>query len=247
MTSFENPSSSTVVQEVPSYSHIPSCKGSEKRSFRARLKQFWLGEIDVRWTDLILLAGTFVSGLIDGLAFNAWGNYVNMYTAIAIVSFLIGNFFFIHYGRLLGPRRRIAVVSSFAVQTLFLLVTALLIKERIINPQPDRFEPISWIQLLVASRVLAIPETPTVVLTALVADLLMDPLLYQRPWSSNSKRNRRVGAILTHFASTTAGGGMVKHTGLAGGCGFVWRSRGGITLTFAGWNEKPPVPSKNVV
>ena len=83
MTIFENPSDSTVVQEVSSYPDIPLCKGSEKRPLGASLKQFWLGEIDVRWTDLILLACTFCSGLVDGLAFNSWGNYVNMHTGMS--------------------------------------------------------------------------------------------------------------------------------------------------------------------
>lgn len=179
---------------------------------------------------------------------------------MAIVSFLAGNFFFIYYGRLLGPRRRIAVVSSFAIQTVFLLVAALLVQERIISPHPDRFEPINWIQLvaivllsfqgagqLVASRFLTVPEIPTVVLTALVSDLLMDPLLCQRPWSSNIKRNRRVGAILTHFAGGTAAGGMIKHTGLTGGLWLSVALKGAITLTFVGWNENPPLPPKDVV
>lgn len=179
---------------------------------------------------------------------------------MAIVSFLAGNLFFIYYGRLLGPRRRIAVVSSFAIQTVFLLVAALLVQERIISPHPDRFEPINWIQLvaivllsfqgagqLVASRFLTVPEIPTVVLTALVSDLLMDPLLCQRPWSSNIKRNRRVGAILTHFAGGTAAGGMIKHTGLTGGLWLSVALKGAITLTFVGWNENPPLPPKDVV
>lgn len=180
--------------------------------------------------------------------------------AVAVVSFLVGNIFFIHYGRLLGPRRRIAVVSSFAIQTIFLLITVLLVEGRIISPQPDRFEPINWIQTvaialmsfqgagqLVASRFLTVPEIPTVVLTALVADLLMDPLLYQRSWGSNIRRNRRVGAILTHFAGATAAGGMIKHTGLTGGLWLSVALKATITLTFVGWSEKPPVPPKNVV
>lgn len=48
--------------------------------FRHALGDYFLSEIDTTWSDLPLIACGFVSGLIDGLSYNAWGNFSNMHT-----------------------------------------------------------------------------------------------------------------------------------------------------------------------
>lgn len=77
------------------------------------------------------------------------------------------------------------------------------------SPKPeDLGAPIEWTRLVpisllalqaggqvVASRVLALDEIPTVV-TALFCDLLVDPQLTAKV---NPKKNRRVGAFLALF------------------------------------------------
>ena len=48
--------------------------------FRLALDDYFLSEIDTTWSDLPLIACGYVSGLIDGLSYNAWGNFSNMHT-----------------------------------------------------------------------------------------------------------------------------------------------------------------------
>lgn len=48
--------------------------------FRYALDDYFLSEIDTAWSDLPLIACGYVSGLIDALSYNAWGNFSNMHT-----------------------------------------------------------------------------------------------------------------------------------------------------------------------
>ncbi|OGE47607.1 hypothetical protein PENARI_c040G03722 [Penicillium arizonense] len=222
--------------------------------FRHALGDYLLSEIDATWSDLPLMGCGYVSGLIDGLSYNAWGNFSNMHTGntifvalgvsgkpdsepmlwakalVAVTVFLVGNVFFVYGSRYLGPLRRFTLIVSFAIQTALLLGAALLVEEGIVSPSLDHQIPIDWLQVLaisliafqaagqiVASRFLAFTEIPTVVLTVLICDLFVDTKLYQRPWSSNPKRNRRLGAVLSHFLGAMTAGGMAKETGLASG------------------------------
>ncbi|KAL4890141.1 hypothetical protein BDV59DRAFT_185344 [Aspergillus ambiguus] len=171
---------------------------------------------------------------------------------IAVVVFLVGLVIFISCSRLLGPLRRLTLIFSFTLQTCLLLAAALLVQQEAVSPRSGQQEPIDWLQVLaismiafqaagqlVASRFLAFSEIPTVVLTALVCDLLLDKQLYQRPWSANPKRNRRIGALVAHFFGAMAAGGMAKETGLAGGLWLAMAIKGGITVVWFGWSAKP--------
>lgn len=48
--------------------------------FRHALGDYFLSEIDTTWSDLPLIGCGYVSGLIDALSYNAWGNFSNMHT-----------------------------------------------------------------------------------------------------------------------------------------------------------------------
>lgn len=48
--------------------------------FRHALSAYFLSEIDTTWSDLPLIGCGYVSGLIDALSYNAWGNFSNMHT-----------------------------------------------------------------------------------------------------------------------------------------------------------------------
>jgi hypothetical protein len=48
--------------------------------FRHALGDYLLSEIDATWSDLPLIGCGYVSGLIDALSYNAWGNFSNMHT-----------------------------------------------------------------------------------------------------------------------------------------------------------------------
>ncbi|KAL2274466.1 hypothetical protein FJTKL_03215 [Diaporthe vaccinii] len=67
---------------------------------------------------------------------------------------------------------------------------------------------------IVASRVLGVNETPTVVITSLMCDLMSGPRLLARPvFTGSRKRNNRVGGfVLTLVGSIIGGGWMLKAT-----------------------------------
>ncbi|OJJ30913.1 hypothetical protein ASPWEDRAFT_119845 [Aspergillus wentii DTO 134E9] len=171
---------------------------------------------------------------------------------IAVCAFLLGNIVFIHGGRLLGSTRRISLILSFALQAGLILGTAILVHT--VPPMPDNPTSVEWRKVvpillisfqsagqLTASRILGFPEIPTVLLTALVCDLLLDAKLYQRPLQANPKRNRRIGALLMHFFGSMTAGGMAKHVGLAGGLFLAAAAKGAITVSWFFWKEKMQV------
>jgi hypothetical protein len=156
---------------------------------------------------------------------------------------------FIRASRAIGPLRRSTLILSFAAQTLCILAAALLVQLEAVSPKPeDPRAPIEWMQVLpigllafqaggqiCASRVLALDEIPTVVLTTLLCDLLVDPSLSSRPPRSNPKRNRRVAAFLALFLGAMTAGGLSKVTQMAA-C--LWLAMGlklGITVAWFLW------------
>lgn len=48
--------------------------------FRHVLRHYLCSEIDTTWSDLPLICCGYVSGLIDALSYNSWGNFSNMHT-----------------------------------------------------------------------------------------------------------------------------------------------------------------------
>lgn len=90
---------------------------------------------------------------------------------------------------------------------------------------------------IVASRLLAFDEIPTVVLTTLLCDLLVDTKLYTRPWSSNPKRNRRIAAFLALFIGAMTAGGLSKTTSMASSLWLAVGLKGAITLSWFVWRD----------
>ncbi|CAI7645561.1 unnamed protein product [Penicillium discolor] len=162
---------------------------------------------------------------------------------IALTVFLASNLIFIHMHRFLGPRRRSTMIIAFGIQTIALLATAVLIQLEVITPKPeDPRAPIEWLQVLAisllafqaggqicASRVLALDEIPTVVVTAMLCDLLVDPKLTAK---FNPKRNRRVGAFLALFLGAMTAGGLSKTTTMASS---IWLAMGLKLIVTLGW------------
>lgn len=145
--------------------------------------------------------------------------------------------------RFLSPRRRSTMIISFGIQTAALLATAILIERGVITPKPeDPRAPIEWMQILpisllafqaggqiCASRILGLDEIPTVVVTTLLCDLLVDPKLTAKV---NPRRNRRIGAFLALFLGAMTAGGLSKTTGMASS---IWLAMGlKMVITF-GW------------
>ncbi|KAL4975215.1 hypothetical protein BDW66DRAFT_160681 [Aspergillus desertorum] len=222
--------------------------------------------VNTHRTDIFLVMSGFVSGLVDGLSFNAWGSFSSMQTAlgasgqpaypaylwakslIALTVFLVGNVIFIRVGRALGARRRSSLVLSFGVQTICILVAALLVQLGAVDPRPeDPRAPIQWMQVLpisllafqaagqiTASRILKFDELPTVVLTTLLCDLLVDPDL-SAPLKANGKRNRRIGGFLALFLGAMTAGGLSKVTEMAASLWFAMGIKLIITVSWFVW------------
>lgn len=53
---------------------------SDEFSLRSNTSRYFLAEINTECTDVLLIVCSFVSGLVDGLSFNAWGNFSSMQT-----------------------------------------------------------------------------------------------------------------------------------------------------------------------
>jgi hypothetical protein len=179
----------------------------------------------------------------------AYPAYLWAKSLIAISVFIASNIFFIHMHRILNPRRRSTMIISFGIQTLALLATAILIHLGVIIPKPeDPRAPIEWMQILpitllsfqaggqiCASRILALDEIPTVVVTTLLCDLLVDPKLTAK---FNPKRNRRVGAFLALFFGAMTAGGLSKTTGMASSIWFAMGLKLAITLGWVVWRRE---------
>jgi uncharacterized membrane protein YoaK (UPF0700 family) len=98
-----------------------------------------------------------------------------------------------------------------------------------------------------ASRLLAFEEIPTVVLTTLLCDLVVDTKLYVRPWSANPKRNRRIAAFLALFLGAMTAGGLPRTTSIASSLWLAVALKGTITLSWLVWKDDtgPLRPKQN--
>ncbi|CAI7566332.1 unnamed protein product [Penicillium manginii] len=191
----------------------------------------------------------------------AYPAYLWAKSLIALTVFLLGNLFFIHISRALTPLRRSTLILSFGLQTSCLIVAAAVVQAGIVSPKPeDPRAPIQWMQILpitllafqaagqiVSSRLLAFDEIPTVVLTTLLCDLLVDTKLYTRPWSANPKRNRRIAAFLALFIGAMTSGGLSKTTSMASSLWLAVGLKGAITLSWFVWKDTsdPKTPKQD--
>ncbi|ORY27084.1 DUF1275 domain protein [Naematelia encephala] len=125
----------------------PQRNNFKRKSWRAYLAQ----EIDPQWTDLVLLAGCFITGLLDSAVFNVWRCFVSMQTGnsvyvglglssqpatepyrymksgTSILAFIVGSYVFSRLMRFFDPLRRSTLFLASLVQNVFCLVPALLV------------------------------------------------------------------------------------------------------------------------
>ncbi|EGE78030.1 DUF1275 domain-containing protein [Blastomyces dermatitidis ATCC 18188] len=268
-------SSFTIVDPESFISNLP---------WHRRLSDHLKEEVDPAWSDLLLLACSFASGVIDSLAFKAWGSFASMQTGnivflalsvsgeeapptvrwpkclIAIAAFLLGILFFIHGSRLLNPLRRSTLITSFTIQTLAMLLASALVQTGLVQhqqaahgptpgpgsgPGPDR---IAWMEMIpisllafqaggqiITSRLLKMDEIPTVVLTTVLCDLLIDPRLLANP---NAARNRRIGSFGALFVGAMISGLLSKKAGVASSLWLATAVKGAVTLCWVVWKPK---------
>ncbi|KAK2754072.1 hypothetical protein FQN54_007241 [Arachnomyces sp. PD_36] len=141
----------------------------------------------------------------------------------AILSFCVGTYAFSRFARYLGPLRRSTMFSSFFIQSVLCFVAGGLVTSGVIPSDAGDQLPKNCIVLLplallsfqsagqiVASRMLAFNELPTVVLTSTYCDLMFDPLLFTARLTENPKRNRRVVSVAALVLGATLGGFLTR-------------------------------------
>lgn len=206
-------------------------------------------DVSARYTDIPLLVCSFVSGLCDSVTVNGSNVFVSMQTGntvflalgtsglpddepglwlrsiVSIASFALGCFCF-SKTRHLKPKRKLTLSLSFFVQSLAILLAAILTQVNVVKQfnsieaahASDSFIVLLPIGFLAwqfggqisSSRMLGFGEVPTCVLTSVYCDLLSDPKLFA-PLRENPKRNRRFMAVVTLLVGGIAGG-WIQHT-----------------------------------
>ncbi|DAA75588.1 TPA_exp: Uncharacterized protein A8136_1662 [Trichophyton benhamiae CBS 112371] len=173
---------------------------------------------------------------------------------IAIGSFAIGVLFFRYASTFLRPLRRSTLVASFALQTTAILVSSILVETGVVDSSIEvSTRGVHWIQVLpisilafqaagqiVTSRLLGIDEIPTVVLTTLLCDLLMDKKLFSiRPrWKLTDFRTRRLLTLLAAFSGAMLSGGLSKVSGLSASLWLAAGIKSAVTLCFILWRAE---------
>jgi uncharacterized membrane protein YoaK (UPF0700 family) len=177
-----------------------------------------------------IFAALGVSGLPDSSPTFAWAKAL-----MAIMCFMIGAFCFANFHRLLSPRKRWVMIVSFALQCIMIITAASLVtsgvtsnkrqsvvqKDKEQNSKVDSTFPfldLFPIGLLafqsagqvVASRILKYTAMPTVVLTTLYTDLMMDTHLLTAGLFEDPQRNRRAASAIMLFVGAVIGGVIAK-------------------------------------
>ncbi|KAJ3498342.1 hypothetical protein NLG97_g1211 [Lecanicillium saksenae] len=138
--------------------------------------------------------------------------------------FIIGSFCFARFAMLLGGKRRGVLSLSFLGQAILVMLAAAIIQGGVIDgsypshraPGTVDFKELVIIALLsfqaagqiVSSRSLQVGEIPTVVVTSMLCDLMMDPALLA--FAKNDKRNRRFFAFVLTLVGAICGGWISK-------------------------------------
>lgn len=175
---------------------------------------------------------------------------------VSVLCFVIGSFFFSRLHRIMTPRRRGTLITSFLLQTIIIFTAAGLVQGKAPSPRiegtiADLSSDIDWLQAvpiailsfqsagqIVASRALSLSEIPSVVVTSLLCDLVSDPKLWVG-LPGNVPRNRRLLAFFGILVGAVAGGWLTTETGeihwalwVAGVLKFV------VVLAWVVWPKK---------
>lgn len=145
---------------------------------------------------------------------------------ISLVSFCVGSFFFARYHRYFGGKKRWVIVSSYILQLIMILVSAVMVS---VGPRETPQDPITiWVVIPIAlvafqasgqaviSRVLKYGSLTSVVLTSIYCDLFSDEKFFAG-LTQNVERNRRAAAPVLLLIGAIFGG-LWAHSsvGLAG-------------------------------
>jgi hypothetical protein len=182
---------------------------------------------------------------------------------VSVVAFLTGCSFFAFAARLLGQLRRATLCASFLLQTILVIITAVLAQTRIApafgltqldanahidlaQKHANENHPAVYIVIallafqasgqITLSRSLGFNEIPSVVMTSLYCDLLSDPKLLSRPMGANVKRNRRVASVVLFIIGGIMSGWLQRT--VVGMPGTLWITAGVklvLAVTWMAW------------
>ncbi|KAL4779364.1 hypothetical protein BJX76DRAFT_341035 [Aspergillus varians] len=244
-----NPSPNNGDSKTSNNSPLTAAGGDTDKKAPSR----WTQSISPQYADILCLVLCFVTGLCDSAAYNAWSCFLAMQTGntiflglgasdlpqgkpwgwlkslTSIVAFFLGAFLFSLYGRHIGARKRITLVTSFIFQAILIIIAVALIEADLIphtSAEAARLSggklfleliPIALLAFqsagsMTAARGLGYNEIPTVVLTSVYFDVASDPKIV-REVRSNVKRNRRVGSVVCLLIGAIVGGWLSRSSG----------------------------------
>jgi uncharacterized membrane protein YoaK (UPF0700 family) len=233
-------------------------------SIAKRFRTYMTKDIDTTHGDTVLIACYTVTGLLDSSSISIWSSFVSMQTgntvylglgltdpyggtrwikaAVSVGCFCAGSFVFARYHRALSPRKRWVLVSSHLIQTLLVVVAALIVmrdaNERSGNEL--RWQVLVPIALVafqaagqaVTSRALKFSALTSVVLTSIYCDLFSDANMFAGI-TQNVERNQRAAAPIALLIGVLGGGLWSKSAfGMAGA---LWSAAGLKALIILAW------------
>lgn len=172
---------------------------------------------------------------------------------ISIGCFCLGSAFFSNFHRLLTPRRRWVLVSSFTIQMIFTMIAALMVTH---GPKTSPDGPMEvWVGVplaliafqsagqAVTSRVVQYNGLTSVVLTSIYCDLFSDQRLFSAGLGQNPERNRRIVAPLMLLIGAIFGG-LFAHSS-AGFVGALWTVVAMKAVAVVAWSLWPADPEQH--
>jgi hypothetical protein len=171
----------------------------------------------------------------------------------SIIFFISGCFFFAKT-RLMRPKARGTLGTSFFLQSSCVIIAAAVVQSHVV-PEPigvttpdSNFKELIPLGLLAfqsggqmaTSRLLGFNEIPTTVLTSVYCDLSSDPGILNK---SNVKRNRRAGAVLCILVGGIAGGWISRSpAGMSTSLWIAAAIKMAIALSWSLWTPAPALP-----
>lgn len=180
---------------------------------------------------------------------------------VAIVTFMVGNIFFVKACRWLRPLRRSTMIASFALQTVVIAVSSVLVQTGIVDADigPKQFHGSHWMQIvpiallafqaagqIVTSRLVGVDEMPTLVVTTVLCDMLIDPNLLGG-FRKNPSRNRRVAMFIALFLGAMVSGILAKEAGLSCPLWIAAALKAVVTVCWMFWWGTQPQKERQMV
>lgn len=176
---------------------------------------------------------------------------------VSIVFFFTGAMIFSTVMRKVGALRRGTLFVSFQIQTILIIIAVALIQADLIphtstdasldgGPLFLELIPIALLAFqsagsMTCSRSLGYNEIPTIVLTSVYFDIASDPSIANKP-TTNVKRNRRVGGVVSLLIGAIVGGWLSKSSG--GMEAALWMAAGLKLVAGCGWLFWKAAPPK---